>query len=204
MNPWIGRAAAALIAGGAGFAIGRGTAPPPAAAPEPTVSCADEIRERDEEREIRQLLERELYGEPIPWPAAVPPERTEAGYRTALAEVVAGCRPGWTVGELECAEPPCIAAVWPGEAPIDLPPDCVPWTTRYGAGALMAAQLVDCDGTEQRLLLVSPIPTDTATLAPLEVENRAKRMKTRWGELRLDARCPERSGAGGATAPPPN
>lgn len=191
MNPRLMMAVVAASAGGAGFAAGRGTRPPARSLAETAPACADEIRERDEEREIRQLLERELYGDPIPWPPAVPPERTEAGYGAALSEVVSQCRPGWTVGELACAEPPCIAAIWPADETVDVPPDCAPWTSRYGAGAQVAAQVVDCDGAERRLLLVSPLPTDGAT-APLEVENRAKRMKTRWGELRHDAKCPAR------------
>lgn len=198
MEPRTGTAGMAWLAGGAGlvagfaagFAMRGGTATATATATiEADAACTDEIRERDEEREIRLLLERELYGEKIPWPAGMPPERTEAEYRTALGEIVKTCQPGWIVGELDCAEPPCIAAIWSGDEPAEVPANCVAWTSRYGAGAQIATQLVDCDGVERRLMLLSPVRVDTTTPS-LELENRAKRLKTRWGELRHDARCP--------------
>lgn len=182
-RPWA--IAVALGLGVLGFAAGRGTAPM-AQAPD----CGAVSRELDEEREVRQLLERELYGEPIPWPAEVPPERTESGYRAALTEVLATCRPTWTLGELDCAEPPCIAVIWPSDARMEPPVDCPPWVDRYGPTAQSAAQSVDCGGKGRRLILLSPSHLDPVPVAAVELENRARRIKSRWDELRHDAKCP--------------
>lgn len=163
--------------------------PCPTAGPADAPDCAALRRDLDA---AHASLRARLPDRPVPGPleAAPPPEppdeaHTEAGIRAALEEAIAACDLPLEVGELVCDEPPCVAVL---RNPHDRDGTewatllgCPAWADRYPRGSRLFASTVACDdGTDDRLVFVSAVGSESGPVAAERWDERVEQLGGDW------------------------
>lgn len=157
-------------------------------------SCERDLASLHQRAKFTEMLYKGLrdehFGAPVAWPADTPTRYTEAGFTAVIAEIMATCEPGRDLRGIECAEPPCIATMVDGEEDDDSLISyarigvCPAWKAAFGDTVTTYSNTVDCpDGTQERVLLLSPYWEELAAPGTDEGENYRKRLDGRQEAL---------------------
>ncbi len=140
----------------------------------------------------KQILEHELYGEPIPWPDDVPPEHEPGWFRENFRQAVEQCAPDVEIVGFDCSEPPCLVHLRGGEDGWwnRLINECPGWVDHYGSTVSAASGSVDCSGgAEERYQIVGPHSEKPWGDGRDAEENQGKRWDQRVERARFDWEC---------------
>lgn len=169
-------------------------------APGPLAStCPAELRAANRKIEVlearlalAETLERgyqgQLFGTPQDWPADSPEHLRPAGFQDLLSRSLDECQVPAELVDFECAEPPCVALLRPQRRDWiwSLIRDCPSWGEHFRRVPLWTDFQVDCGGGQsEQAVLLSPFWGDY----PGDREDYAKRLASRWQEIRSQWRC---------------
>jgi len=197
---------------GVGFTIGRLVAPDREAVEEPadagkegtstseTVAASSFLQQRvttleDElarQQQHKAALARELFGDPIPWPEAIPEQHRTAVFEENVRSALEACTADVGIAGFECDEPPCLAMFRGGEEGWceKLVRSCPGWIDVYGATASIAGGLVDCPGSRsERYTILGPIAPELTGKGPKSKERWEQRWKQRTQEIKAAWDC---------------
>lgn len=143
-------------------------------------------------RAATELYERELFGDPIPWPETIPEPFQPGVFQRAMQDVMQDCE-AELVG-FECDEPPCIAMLR-NDDPGYLGPlveRCLGWVEQFGDRSSGLHTNIDCgDGHSERVHLISPPPFGVLFAEDDDEArtNYAKRRRLRYKQIELGWEC---------------
>lgn len=143
-------------------------APPPASGSLPLLRAAPERRaelELEPARETIRELERELYGEPLPWPDDLPPEHHPDFVRATMERAVRDCDVPARLLIVDCQEAPCYGVLEAEGEPgvfgeggwYAALVDCPTWRDAWDGDVRLVTDEVRCpDGTTRSFAMISP------------------------------------------------
>lgn len=157
---------------------------------------AELLREQSFQVDMYEKLEREAYGDPVPWPDSAPEEMRPGMVEEIVEETFAECDIGLPLGTIDCSEPPCIVAVQGSSADFrDRVMGCPAWNGVYGRYLENNMITKACgDGSGDRTysdviimrLSWSAYWDDSGAD---ELENKKRRIKYREAEMGRDWAC---------------
>ena len=138
-------------------------------------------------------LAEEAYGVPVPWPDDTPEQYGADTVGRVIPEMAETCGLPIELANLECDEPPCIAALRI-LGPLDLGEltHCPAWADRYGAAMSGTSGMeIDCGDrtTENGMFLATPWTEFYDSLDAEERENWHKRFRARQNDLKKQWEC---------------
>lgn len=176
-----------------GFFVGRHTddAPPeaPVAVDVPVAAPVADDRptaaEAKERADAVAVVESQLAGltlrlgpDRLPWPDDTPHDQRPARFYEHVRAMRQVCDLRFNLVGVECAEPPCIAALRQVDKGLAAAiPGCAAWTGAYPGAPIIDAGPVPCaDGSSETVVLLSaPLPADAARDARLIARQKALR-----------------------------
>jgi hypothetical protein len=160
--------------------------------PEPRVEVERCEREVDLRDRLIESLERELYGDPIPWPEEVPEHYDPGSFEQDVPRILEECGANAFLVDIDCEEPPCMVmlrreSATAGAQDLSWFASCEAWKERFGTTASVSMGKIGCsDGTEEGYISLSPY---WESLGEQEQENYSTRMGARWKQAEIDWPC---------------
>lgn len=133
------------------------------------------------QQQRRATLGRALFGDPIPWPEAIPELYRTAAFEANVGSALEACASGVEVAGFECDEPPCLAMFRGGEEGWleELVQSCPSWIEVYGNTARITGGTVDCAGSgTERYAILGPMAPELTSEGPKS----SKRWEQRWNQ----------------------